>query len=175
NVGFALVGLAAGGEAVAQAVLFYSAIYTVMTLGAFLCVLRMRDADGRPVESLASLSGLSQTRPALAAAIAIFMFSLAGIPPLFGFWPKLMVFNAAVDAGLQLLALAAAAATVIGAYYYLKVVKIMYFDEPAAPFVRPRSPIETVLIALAALIVSPLGYLLIGPLGRLSANAASVF
>jgi NADH-quinone oxidoreductase subunit N len=175
NVGFALVGLAAGGEAGAQAVLFYSAIYVVMTLGAFLCVLRMRDADGRPVESLASLSGLSQTRPALAAAIAIFMFSLAGIPPLFGFWPKLMVFNAAVDAGLQLLALAAAAATVIGAYYYLKVVKIMYFDEPAAPFVRPRSPVETVLIALAALIVSPLGYLLIGPLGRLSANAASVF
>ena len=175
NVGFALVGLAAGGEVGAQAVLFYSAIYVVMTLGAFLCVLRMRDADGRPVESLASLSGLSQTRPALAAAIAIFMFSLAGIPPLFGFWPKLMVFNAAVDAGLQLLALAAAAATVIGAYYYLKVVKIMYFDEPAAPFVRPRSPIETVLIALAALIVSPLGYLLIGPLGRLSANAASVF
>jgi NADH-quinone oxidoreductase subunit N len=175
NVGFALVGLAAGGEAGAQAVLFYSAIYVVMTLGAFLCVLRMRDADGRPVESLASLSGLSQTRPALAAAIAIFMFSLAGIPPLFGFWPKLMVFNAAVDAGLQLLALAAAAATVIGAYYYLKVVKIMYFDEPAAPFVRPRSPIETALIALAALIVSPLGYLLIGPLGRLSANAASVF
>ena len=175
NVGFALVGLAAGGEAGAQAVLFYSAIYVVMTLGAFLCVLRMRDADRRPIESLASLSGLSQTRPALAAAIAIFMFSLAGIPPLFGFWPKLMVFNAAVDAGLQLLALAAAAATVIGAYYYLKVVKIMYFDEPAAPFVRPRAPIETALIALAALIVSPLGYLLIGPLGRLSANAASVF
>jgi NADH-quinone oxidoreductase subunit N len=175
NVGFALVGLAAGGEAGAQAVLFYSAIYVVMTLGAFLCVLRMRDADGRSVESLASLSGLSQTRPALAAAIAIFMFSLAGIPPLFGFWPKLMVFNAAVDAGLQLLALAAAVATVIGAYYYLKVVKIMYFDEPAAPFLRPRSPIETALIALAALIVSPLGYLLIGPLGRLSANAASVF
>lgn len=175
NVGFALVGLAAGGEAGAQAVLFYSAVYVVMTLGAFLCVLRMRDVDGRPVESLASLSGLSQTRPALAAAIAIFMFSLAGIPPLFGFWPKLMVFNAAVDAGLQLLALAAAAATVIGAYYYLKVVKIMYFDEPAAPFARPRAPVETALIALAALFVSPLGYLLIGPLGRLSANAASVF
>ncbi len=175
NVGFALVGLAAGGRGGAEAVLFYSAVYVVMTLGAFLCVLRMRDIDGRPVESLASLSGLSQTRPALAAAIAIFMFSLAGIPPLFGFWPKLMVFNAAVDAGLQLLALAAAAATVIGAYYYLKVVKIMYFDEPAAPFARPRAPVETALIALAALFVSPLGYLLIGPLGRLSANAASVF
>ena len=175
NVGFVLVGLAAGGEQGAQAVLFYSAVYVVMTLGAFLCVLRMIDAVGRPVESLASLSGLSQTRPLLAAALAMFMFSLAGIPPLFGFWPKLMVFIAAVDAGLQLLALAAAAATVVGAYYYLRVVKIMYFDAPAAPYARPRAPVETALIALAALFISPLGYLLIGPLGRLSANAASLF
>ena len=175
NVGFAMIGIAAGGEGGAQAVLFYSLVYVVMTLGAFLCVLRMRDMDGRPVESLASLSGLSQSRPALAAAIAIFMFSLAGIPPLFGFWPKLMVFNAAVDAGLQLLALTAAAATVIGAYYYLKVVKIMYFDAPGEPYARVREPVQTALIALCALFVSPLGYLLIGPLGRLSANAASVF
>jgi NADH-quinone oxidoreductase subunit N len=175
NVGFALVGLAAGGKGGAQAVLFYSLVYVVMTLGAFLCVMRMRDVDGRPVESLASLSGLSQTRPLLALALAMFMFSLAGIPPLFGFWPKLMVFNAAVDAGLQLLALAAAALTVIGAYYYLKVVKIMYFDEPAAPFARPRAPVETALIALCALFISPLGYLLIQPIGRMAANAASVF
>ena len=102
NVGFALVGLAAGGREGATAVLVYSAVYVVMTLGAFLCIMRMRDPDGRPLESLASLSGLSQTRPLLALAIAMFMFSLAGIPPLFGFWPKLMVFNAAVEAGLQL-------------------------------------------------------------------------
>jgi NADH-quinone oxidoreductase subunit N len=156
-------------------VLFYVLVYVVMTLGAFLCVLRMRDTDDRPVESLASLSGLSQTRPALALAMAMFMFSLAGIPPLFGFWPKLMVFNAAVDAGLQLLALAAAALTVVGAYYYLKVVKIMYFDEPAAAFARPKAPVETALIALCALFISPLGYLLIQPSARLAANAASVF
>ncbi|HVF82817.1 MAG TPA: NADH-quinone oxidoreductase subunit NuoN [Sphingomicrobium sp.] len=175
NVGFALVGLAAGGQGGAQAVLFYSLVYVVMTLGAFLCVMRMRDVDGRPVESLASLSGLSQTRPLLALALAMFMFSLAGIPPLFGFWPKLMVFNAAVEAGLQLLALAAAALTVIGAYYYLKVVKIMYFDEPAAPFVKARAPVETALIALCAIFISPLGYLLIQPIGRMAANAASVF
>ena len=175
NVGFVLVGLAAGGEAGAEAVLFYSAVYVVMTLGAFLCVLRMQDMDGQHLESMASLSGLSQTRPALAAAFAIFMFSLAGIPPLFGFWPKLMVFNAAVGAGLELLALVAAAATVIGAYYYLKVVKIMYLDAPAEPYALPRAPVETALIALAALFVSPLGYLLIEPLGQLSANAASIF
>lgn len=175
NVGFLLIGIAAGGEAGAASVLFYSAVYVVMTLGAFLCVLRMRDADGRPVESLESLSGLSQTRPALAAAFAIFMFSLAGIPPLFGFWPKLMVFTAAVNAGLIALAVAGIIGTVIGAYYYIKIVKIMYFDAPAAPFSRVRYPLETALIALAAILVSPLGYLLIGPLGRLSANAASVF
>ena len=146
-----------------------------MTLGAFLCVLRMKDMDGQYVESMDSLAGLSQTRPALAAAFAMFMFSLAGIPPLFGFWPKLMVFNAAVGAGLELLALVAAAATVIGAYYYLKVVKIMYLDAPAAPYAKPRSRVETALIALAALFISPLGYLLIEPLGQLSANAASIF
>ena len=175
NVGFALVGLAAGGQAGAQAVLFYSAVYVVMTLGAFLCVLRMRDADGRPVESLASLSGLSQTQPLLALAIAIFMFSLAGIPPLFGFWPKLMVFQAAVNAGLLWLAVTAAVLTVIGAYYYLKIIKIMYFDEPAAPFMRRREPLQSALIVAFALFVSPLGYLLIAPIGRLAANAASVF
>jgi NADH-quinone oxidoreductase subunit N len=176
NVGFAMVGIAAGGREGAQAVLIYSAVYVVMTLGAFLCVMRMRDEDGRPVEALQSLSGLSQTRPALAAALAIFMFSLAGIPPLFGFWPKLMVFDAAVGAGLQLLALAAAALTVIGAYYYLKVVKIMYFDAPiGAPFAPARGRVETALIALCAILVSPIGYLLIPGLDRLTANAASVF
>jgi NADH-quinone oxidoreductase subunit N len=175
NVGFALIGLAAGGREGAQSVLFYVAIYVVMTLGAFLCVLRMRDAEGRPVESMASLSGLSQTRPMLALAIAMFMFSLAGVPPLFGFWPKLMVFTAAVNAGLVWLAVAGILGTVVGAYYYIKIVKIMYFDEAAAPFARVKAPLESALIFLAALIISPLGYLLIAPLGRLSANAASIF
>jgi NADH-quinone oxidoreductase subunit N len=175
NIGFALIGLAAGGRGGAQAVLFYSAVYAVMTLGAFLCVLRMRDADGRPLESMASLSGLSRTRPMLALAIAMFMFSLAGVPPLFGFWPKLMVFTAAVEAGLVALAVAGILGTVIGAYYYIKIVKIMYFDEAAAPFAKVKAPLETALIFLAAVIVSPLGYLLIAPLSRLSANAASVF
>jgi NADH-quinone oxidoreductase subunit N len=172
NVGFALIGLAAGGAQGASSVLFYMAVYVIMTLGAFLCVLRMRtDADG-PVETLESLSGLSQTRPGLAAAIAIFMFSLAGIPPLFGFWPKLLVFWAAVDAGLVALAVAGIVGTVIGAYYYLKIVKIMYFDPPGEPYGRVKAPVETALIFLAALAVSPVGYLLIGPLGDLTGRAA---
>ena len=156
--------------------LFYMAVYVVMTLGAFLCVLRMRRQDGEPTEVIYALTGLSQTRPALAAAFAIFMFSLAGIPPLFGFWPKLLVFWAAVDAGLVALAVAGIVGTVIGAYYYLKIVKIMYFDAPGEPMGRVSQPIEGALIALAAIAVSPLGYLLIGPLQSLSDRAAgSIF
>ena len=172
NVGFALIGLAAGGAAGSSSVLFYMAVYVVMTLGAFLCVMWMRDKDGEPVEDLASLSGLSQTRPAFAAALAIFMFSLAGIPPLFGFWAKLVVFNAAVGAGLIALAVAGIVGTVVGAYYYLKVVKIMYFDDPGEPYQRVRHPIEGLLMFVAALLVSPLGYLLIGPLGSVADKAA---
>jgi NADH-quinone oxidoreductase subunit N len=172
NVGFALVGLAAGGARGTSAVLFYMAVYVVMTLGAFLCVLWMRDKDGHPVESIESLSGLAQTRPAYAAGIAIFMFSLAGIPPLFGFWPKLLVFQAAVAAGYTALAVAAILGTVIGAYYYLKIVKVMYMDEPAAPYARVRQPIQGLLILLAAIVVSPLGYLLIGPLSSFTNQAA---
>ncbi len=172
NVGFALVGLAAAGRQGASSVLFYMAVYVVMTLGAFLCVLWMRDADGRPIESIDSLSGLAQTRPAFAAAFAIFMFSLAGIPPLFGFWPKLLVFNAAVASGFVALAVAAILGTVIGAYYYLRIIKVMYMDEPTATYSRAREPVQGALILLAAILVSPLGYLLIGPLGLLTDRAA---
>jgi NADH-quinone oxidoreductase subunit N len=176
NVGFALIGLAAGGAKGASSVLFYMAVYVVMTLGAFLCVLRMRTADGEPTERIDDLAGLSQARPAFAAAMAVFMFSLAGIPPLFGFWPKLLVFNAAVDEGLIALAVAGIVGTVVGAYYYLRIVKIMYFDEAPSPLVRTRAPLERAMILIAALIVSPLGYLLIGPLGHYADRAAgSIF
>jgi NADH-quinone oxidoreductase subunit N len=176
NVGFALIGLAAAGPRGASSVLFYMAVYVVMTLGAFLCVLWMRDAEGRPVESIESLSGLSQTRPGLAAAFAIFMFSLAGIPPLFGFWPKLLVFNAAVASGYVALAVAGILGTVIGAYYYLRIVKVMYMDEPAAPYGRVDQPIQGLLILLAAVAVSPLGYLAIGTLSAIADRAAgSIF
>jgi NADH-quinone oxidoreductase subunit N len=172
NVGFALIGLVAAGPQGASSVLFYMAVYVVMTVGAFLCVLWMRGPNGEPVEDIASLSGLSQTRPGFALALFIFMLSLAGIPPLFGFWPKLLVFNAAVASGYVALAVAGILGTVIGAYYYLKIVKVMYLDEPAAAYARVRQPVQGLLILLAALAVSPLGYLLIGPLGQLSDRAA---
>ena len=172
NVGFALVGLAAAGAQGASSVLFYIAVYVVTNLGAFLCVLWMRDQKGQPVEGIDSLAGLSQSRPGMAAALAIFMFSLAGIPPLFGFWPKLLVFQAAVAAGFAPLAVAAILGTVIGAYYYLKIIKVMYMDEPGEPYGRVREPVQGLLILLAALLISPLGYLLIGALGGLSDRAA---
>ena len=172
NVGFALIGLAAGDRQGASSVLFYMTVYVVMTVGAFLCVLWMRGEDGEPVETIASLSGLSQRQPGFAAALAIFMFSLAGVPPLFGFWPKLLVFNAAVHSGLVALAVAGIIGAVIGAYYYLKIVKVMYMDEPAPAYSRVRAPVQGFLVMIAAIAVSPLGYLLIGPLGSFTDKAA---
>lgn len=171
NVGFALVGLAAGTEAGVAAVMSYMAIYVVMTLGCFLCVLQMRDENGNAVEQIASLSGLSQNRKGLAAALAIFMFSLAGIPPLFGFWGKFLVFDAAVAAGLLPLAAFGIAASVIGAFYYLKIIKTMYFDAPAAPYAKAGSVIESGLIAVSAGVLL-VGYLAI-PLLSSTANAAA--
>jgi NADH-quinone oxidoreductase subunit N len=172
NVGFAVLGLVAGTDEGVAAVLFYMTVYIVMTLGAFLCVLQMRDADGDPVEAIASLSGLSRTRPLLAAAMAIFMFSLAGIPPLLGFWSKWVVFNALVQIGWWPLAAFGIAASVPGAYYYLKIVKVMYFDDPAPEFAPRESAVEGGLIALGALAVSPLGYLAIPFLGAATLAAA---
>ena len=172
NVGFALVGLAAGTPEGVAAVLFYMTVYIAMTLGTFLVVVRMRDADDQPVETIASLAGLSRTRPMLALAMAIFMFSLAGIPPLFGFWPKFVVFNAAVAADLTWLAAVAIATSVISAFYYIMIVKLIYFDEPAPAFAATREPVGAGLIFASAVFVSPLGYLAIRYLGPATTHAA---
>ncbi|OQW76125.1 MAG: NADH-quinone oxidoreductase subunit N [Proteobacteria bacterium ST_bin13] len=171
NVGFILVGLAAGTQKGVAAVLFYLVVYVVMTLGSFLVVLQMRDGTGQPIERMDSLSGLSRTRPGLALAMAIFMFSLAGIPPMLGFNAKLAVFDAAVSAGLFPLAVIGFVASVIGAYYYLRVVKIMYLDEPAEPFGR-GDVVEGGLIAAAAIFISPAGWILLSTLSIWSMTAA---
>jgi len=172
NVGFALVGLAAGTPEGVSAVLFYMAVYIVMTLGSFLVVLQMRDVRGEPVETIASLAGLSRSRPGLALAMLIFMLSLAGIPPLLGFNAKLAVFRAAVDAGLYPLAVAGFVASVIGTFYYLRVIKVMYFDDPAPAYGRGDSLVEGGMMTAAAVIVSPIGWLLISPLTAWSMAAA---
>lgn len=172
NVGFALIGLAAGSAQGVAGVLFYLAVYIVMTLGSFLIVLQMRDEQGQPVETVASLAGLSRTRPALAFALMIFMFSLAGIPPLFGFWAKYAVFEAAVQAGLLSLAVIGIAASTIGAFYYLRVVKTMYFDEPAPAYGREPALVEGGLTLAAAIVISPASLFLIAPLSAWSLTAA---
>jgi NADH-quinone oxidoreductase subunit N len=135
NVGYMLVGLAAGNEAGVRGVLIYLAIYLAMTAGTFACILAMR-VHGRAVEGLDDLKGLGRTRPGLALVMAIFMFSMAGIPPLAGFFGKLYVFLAAVQAGMITLAVIGVLASVVAAFYYLRIVKIMYFDEPAEAFDR---------------------------------------
>ncbi len=172
NVGFILIGLAAGTEQGVAAMLVYLAIYVAMTLGGFICIMQLQDKDGGYRETFTDIAGLSKTRPALAAAFAIFMFSLAGIPPLFGFWGKLVVFNAAVAAGLLPLAVIGIAASVIGAFYYLKVVKVMYFDEPADVIAAGNDKVLAWTGGVLAAVNSPLGYFGIPVLGVVTAQAA---
>jgi NADH-quinone oxidoreductase subunit N len=131
HVGYALVGLAAGTPAGIRGILVYMAIYLFMNVGVFAVILCMK-RDGRMIDAMDDLAGLSRTQPALAAALAIFMFSMAGVPPFAGFFAKIYVFLAAIDAGLYVLAVIGMLTSVVGAYYYLRIVKIMYFDEPVS-------------------------------------------
>jgi NADH-quinone oxidoreductase subunit N len=151
NVGFALVGLAAHSPEGTQGVLIFMAIYLVMTLGTFACILSMR-RQGGSVETIEDLSGLSKHNLSMAGVLALLMFSLAGIPPLAGFWSKWYVFLAAVNANLWFLAVVGVLASVVGAYYYLRIVKIMFFDEAAAPFLPVRPKVMAVM-AVAGLFV----------------------
>lgn len=173
NVGFILIGLAAGTQAGASAMLVYLAIYVAMSLGSFVAVLMMRDADGNQVENIADIAGLSRARPLLALCLAAMMLSLAGIPPLFGFWGKFVVFQAAVQADMIVLAAVGIAASVIGAFYYLKIVKIMYFDDPADIVTGKSDVSQWAVLAICAVVVSPLGYLATIPLGILADRAAA--
>ncbi|WP_298397505.1 NADH-quinone oxidoreductase subunit NuoN [Sphingobium sp.] len=172
NVGFALIGLAAGTPAGVAGTMSYMAIYVLMTVGGFACILQLRDTDGKPVDTIASLAGLSQSRKGLAAAFAIFMFSMAGIPPLFGFWAKFLVFDAAVAANLTALAAFGIAMSVIGAFYYLKIIKTMYFDEPVIAYEAKGGPVENIILTACAVVIV-LGYLLNPVLDQASAAAAA--
>ena len=172
NVGFILIGLAAGTAAGVSAMFVYLAIYVAMSLGSFVAVLMLRNAQGDQVESLGDIAGLSSTRPLLALCLAMMMFSLAGIPPLFGFWGKFVVFWAAVEADLVTLAAIGIAASVIGAFYYIKVVKVMYFDEPVGVATARSDWAHWLILGVTTVIVSPLGYLLTRVLGDLADRAA---
>lgn len=154
--------------------LFYLAVYVAMTLAGFVAVLMLKDADGNHIEAIADISGLSRTRPLLALGLATVMFSLAGIPPMLGFWGKFVVFQAVVEAGMVPLAALGIAASVIGAFYYLKVVKVMYFDEPANKITGASDLAHEWLLAACVLFISPLGYLVTKCLTALTTIAASV-
>jgi NADH-quinone oxidoreductase subunit N len=144
HMGYALVGLAAGTAEGVQGVIIYLAIYLAMTLGTFACILAMR-RKGRMVEDIDQLSGLSSTSPLMAFLLAMLLFSLAGIPPLAGFFAKFYLFLAAIHAGLYALAVTGVLLSVVGAYYYLRIVKIMYFDAPAEEFEPMRGILAAVL------------------------------
>ncbi|MEX0590403.1 MAG: NADH-quinone oxidoreductase subunit NuoN [Xanthobacteraceae bacterium] len=144
HVGYALVGLSAGTVAGVQGVLIYMAIYMAMTLGTFACILAMR-RRGKAVEEIDELAGLAVTHPLMAFLLAALLFSLAGIPPLAGFFAKFYVFLAAVEAGLYTLAVIGVLASVVGAYYYLRIVKIMYMDEPKEAFEQMAPALRLVL------------------------------
>lgn len=174
NVGFMLLGLAAATREGASAMLVYLAIYVPMTIGGFVAVLMLKDKDGRHLEGISDLAGLSRSRPLLALGLGSIMFSMAGIPFLFGFWGKFVVFQAAVGAGLLWVAVAAAVGSVIGAFYYLKIVKVMYFDEPADTVQGRSDMVHEWLLAACAVFVSPLGYLATKALAGFTMTAAMV-
>jgi NADH-quinone oxidoreductase subunit N len=144
HMGYALIGLAAGTAEGVQGVLVYISIYLAMTLGTFACIISMRRTTG-PVEEIADLAGLARTKPAMAFFLAMLLFSLAGVPPLAGFFAKFYVFLAAIKAGLYALAVIGVLTSVVGAYYYLLIVKIIYFDEPAPAFEPMRGELRAVL------------------------------
>jgi NADH-quinone oxidoreductase subunit N len=169
HMGFALVGLAAGTPEGVQGVVIYMAIYLAMTLGTFACILTMR-RGGRMVEEISDLAGLARTNPALAFFLGMLLFSLAGIPPLAGFFAKYFVFLAAIKAGLYVLAVIGVVASVVGAYYYLAIVKVMYFDEPAAPF-EPMPVTLKAVLAVSGILVLLLG-VVPGPLVAAAETAA---
>ncbi len=133
HMGFVLVGLAAGTQEGVTGLLVYLTIYLFMNVGTFGCILAMR-RQGQMVEDIDELAGLSKTNPLMAGALLIFMFSMAGIPPLGGFFAKFFVFRAAINAELYVLTVVGLLASVVGAFYYLRIIKLMYIDEPADAF-----------------------------------------
>jgi NADH-quinone oxidoreductase subunit N len=174
HVGYTLIGVAAGSAAGIRGVLVYLTIYLFMTVGAWAVILCMR-RQGQMLEEIADLSGLSRTNPALALALAIFMFSLAGLPPAAGFFAKLYIFLAAIDANLTGLAVIGVVTSVVSAFYYFRVVKVMYFDEPVTAFDSPiTGELKGVVVVTA--VFTLFFFLLPGPvIGAAEAAAASLF
>ncbi|CAN7229931.1 NADH-quinone oxidoreductase subunit NuoN [Bosea sp. LjRoot90] len=173
NMGYALVGLAAGTPAGVQGVMTYMAIYLATTLAAFACVLMM-NRNGKPVEEIGELAGLSRTNGWMAFAMSMMMFSLAGIPPLAGFWAKWYVFLAAIEAKLYVLAVVGVVTSVVGAYYYLRIVKVIYFDDAKPAFDKGDVGVRGVLL-ISALFVLVLSFMPAPLFDSAAAAAKSLF
>lgn len=174
HVGYALIGLAAGGPDGVRSVLIYLAIYLAMNAGAFAVILSMRQ-KGRALEGIEDLAGLSKTHPMMALALAIFMWSMAGIPPFAGFWSKWMVFSVAIDKGLITLSIIGVLTSVVSAFYYLRIIKVMYFDEPADGLDRTISAPVGLVMGLATLAVLLFNLVPAGLFSSASTAAASLF
>ena len=173
HMGYAMLGLAAGTPMGVRGMMFYLVFYAVTNLGVFACIQAMR-RDGKPVEGIYDLSGLARTRPALAFAFAALMLSLSGLPPLAGILAKAYIFLAAIQAHLYALAIFGVLTSVIGAYYYLRIVKVMYFDEPAAPFDRDAGW-AVGIIATVGTVFSIFFVVNAGTLIAAAGNASQVF
>ena len=154
NMGYALVPLAAASVAGVQGMIVFMVIYIITVIGVFSTILQMRLRDGM-VEQISDLAGLSKSNPGMAISLTIFMFSLIGIPPLLGFFGKLFAFLPAIEAGLTWLVVIALIASVIGAFYYLRLVKVMWFDEPEREFVTPPASVKIISL-IAVLLICPL-------------------
>jgi NADH-quinone oxidoreductase subunit N len=154
HVGFALVGLSAGTAVGVEGVAVYLAIYITMNVGFFAVLLSLRTADGAYVETIPQLAGLAQKRPFVAAIMAVVMFSFIGLPPLAGFFAKWQVFLAAIDAHLFALAIIGVLASAVSAFYYLRIVKVMYFDEPSTEFAAAPAELTAVMAVTGFLLVT---------------------
>jgi NADH-quinone oxidoreductase subunit N len=172
NMGYALVGLAAGTASGVQGVAMFMALYMAMTLGVFACILALRTEGGR-VETIEDLAGLSRTHPFIALVLALQMFALVGIPPLGGFFAKWHVFLAAVEAKLWLLAVIGVVASVVSAFYYLRIVKVMYTDEPRPTKLMATPELKGVIGVTFAFIA--FFVVVWGPMAALTDRAAKSF
>jgi NADH-quinone oxidoreductase subunit N len=174
HIGYALIGLAVATPSGIRGVLVYMAIYLFMNIGTFAVILSMRQ-QGKMLEGINDLAGLSRTQPGLALALAIFMFAMAGIPPTAGFFSKLYIFLSAIDAHLNGLAVIGVVTSVVGAFYYLRVVKVMYFDEPVGAFDRPVA-VELKAVLIVTAVATMFFFLLPDPVvGSAETAAASLF
>jgi NADH-quinone oxidoreductase subunit N len=177
NIGYALLGVAAGTQAGVQATLMFMTLYVIDQFG-FFAVLLSLSRNGRPIRKIADLAGLKKDRPLTAVALTILSLSAVGIPPMSGFWGKFFVFGAAADAGYWMAGAAGLVASVVAGFYYLRIIKVMWFDTPEFDVTTDKSPLEAKWIALAAaafcfpLVIVALTWL--EPLTRAAASGVGV-